>query len=246
MQAAPVVERDEVTGNPTANVRGPNGHERRDRAATAAEASDLLAALPPDLRPIYATAFYAGLRRGELRGLRGDDVDLAAGVIRVERGWDDVAGEVEPKSAKGTRTVPITALLRDHLAELKAQGGAAGSDRGGFVFGSKHGRPFTPSNLRKRAAAAWAAENVRRTEAGHPPLVPIGLHECRHTFVSLLHDAGLSLERIGDYAGHSSTYMTDRYRHLLAGHEVETRRLLDDYLARADTAARVEQLASAD
>jgi hypothetical protein len=52
----------------------------------------------------------------------------------------------------------------------------------------------------------------------------------------------LSLERIGDYVGHSSAYMTDRYRHLLEGHEDETRRLVDAYLARADTAARVEQL----
>ena len=36
--------------------------------------------------------------------------------------------------------------------------------------------------------------------------------------------------------------MTDRYRHLLAGHEAEAARLLDDYLARAGTAARIGQL----
>ena len=57
-----------------------------------------------------------------------------------------------------------------------------------------------------------------------------------------MHDAGLSLERIGDYVGHSSAYMTDRYRHLLEGHEAEAARLLDDYLARADSATRVAQI----
>jgi integrase len=231
------LERDEVAVNPTTNLRLPNGSTPRDRAASAAEAAELLTVLPADLRPIYATAFYAGLRRGELRALRWDDVDLAAGLIHVRHGWDDVAGEIAPKSAKGTRTVPIVAVLRDQLAELKA-----GGDQGEFVFGSIHGQPFTPSNVRRRAAAAWAAENAKRTERKHELLVPIGLHECRHTFVSLMHDAGLSLERIGDYAGHSSSYMTDRYRHLLDGHEDETRRLVDAYLARADTAARVEQL----
>jgi len=46
----------------------------------------------------------------------------------------------------------------------------------------------------------------------------------------------------GDYVGHSSSYMTDRYRHLLEGHEAEAARLLDDYLARADSRARIEQL----
>lgn len=50
-------------------------------------------------------------------------------------------------------------------------------------------------------------------------LQPIKLHECRHTYVSLMHAAGLSLERIGDYVGHTSAYMTDHYRHLLEGHE---------------------------
>ena len=34
------------------------------------------------------------------------------------------------------------------------------------------------------------------------------------TFVSLMHTAGKSLEEIGDYVGHSSAYMADRYRHL--------------------------------
>jgi hypothetical protein len=37
-------------------------------------------------------------------------------VIHIRRGWDDVAGEIEPKSARGTRTVPIVAVLGDELA----------------------------------------------------------------------------------------------------------------------------------
>jgi len=73
-------------------------------------------------------------------------------------------------------------------------------------------------------------------------LTPIGLHECRHTFVSLCFDAGLPLEAIGDYVGHGSTYMTDRYRHLIEGHEAKTRDILDDYFARADTDARIQQV----
>ena len=52
--------------------------------------------------PIWATAFYAGLRRGELQALRVEDVDLAAGVIHVRRGWDHIEGELDlPKSKSG-------------------------------------------------------------------------------------------------------------------------------------------------
>lgn len=47
----------------------------------------------------------------------------------------------------------------------------------------------------------------------------------------MMHAAGFSLERIGDYCGHSSAYMTDRYRHLLDGHEAEAAERLEAYLA---------------
>jgi hypothetical protein len=48
-----------------------------------------------------------------------------------------------------------------------------------------------------------------------------------------MHDAGFSLERIGDYVGHSSTYMVDCYRHLLDGHEAEAAKRFEEYLERA-------------
>jgi hypothetical protein len=46
-----------------------------------------------------------------------------------------------------------------------------------------------------------------------------------------MHDAGFSLERIGDYVGHSSAWMTDRYRHLLAGHDAEAAERFEPYLS---------------
>ena len=51
--------------------------------------------------------------------------------------------------------------------------------------------------------------------------------------MSQMHAAGFSLEEIGDYVGHSSAWMTDRYRHLLAGHEAEAAERFEHYLTRA-------------
>jgi len=79
-----------VVVNPITGVELPAVHGRRDRIADPVEAAALLAALPVDDRPVWATALYAGLRLGELKGLRWEDVDLAAGVLRVVRGWDVV------------------------------------------------------------------------------------------------------------------------------------------------------------
>jgi integrase len=67
---------------------------------------------------------FAGLRRGELMALRWEDVDLAAGVVHVERSCDIEKGEfLTPKSKAGVRTVPIVGALapyRDHLMRCGA------------------------------------------------------------------------------------------------------------------------------
>ena len=241
------LEDDEVTVDPTTRLRLPPAAGTRDRVVTAEQAAELIAVLPVDLQPLYATATYAGARRGELRGLRWSDVDLANGVIHISRGMDDKAGVIAPKSTRGVRDIPIAPVLRDHLVALKARTGREGD---AYVFGSTPTHPFTATNIRRRANAAWAKENERRETENKKreenerddPLVAIGLHELRHSWVSLMSDAGFKLEEIGDYAGHSSVWMTSRYRHLLPGATTEAARRFGDYLDRANTLNRLAQI----
>ena len=102
-----------------------------------------------------------------------------------------------------------------------------------LVFGSSGSEPFTPTVVRKRALTAW-----RR--AG---LAQIGLHECRHTFASLLIAAGVNAKAITAYLGHASIQTTfDLYGHLMPGNEGEAVALVDAYLERADTARRLSRL----
>jgi integrase len=164
---------------------------------------------------------YAGLRRGELQALQAGDIDLDQGVIRVRRSWDDKEGVIETKSRAGTRTVPIAAVLRGHLLAHHLRHGRPTT---GLIFGRTQTRPFSPSSLRLRALSAW------RNAAGGP-LTPIGLHECRHTFASLMIAAGVNAKALSSYLGHSSIQITlDRYGHLMPGNEQEAARLLDRYL----------------
>jgi len=82
-------------------VNSPPCAEVAAASPAAEEAARLITALGKDDQALWATAFYAGLRRGELRALRIQDVDLSAGVIRVERSWDDEEGPIVPKSIAG-------------------------------------------------------------------------------------------------------------------------------------------------
>ncbi len=62
-------------------------------------------------------------------------------------------------------------------------------------------------------------------------LQPIGLHECRHTFASLMIAAGVNTKALSTYIGHASIAITmDRYGHLMPGSEAEAAERLDAYL----------------
>lgn len=223
------IEDGDLAVNPCERLRLPAARGRRERIASPSEAAALILALRPEDRALWGCAFYAGLRRGELRALIWDDVDLAAGLIRVERSMSGHGETGEPKSRTGRRGVPIVAALRDLLVEHKL----ATRRNTGLVFGSSPSRPFTPTAVRKRALTAW-----RR--AG---LEPIGLHECRHTFASLLIAAGVNAKAITAYLGHASIQTTfDLYGHLMPGNEDEAVALVDAYLRRSDTRARLMQI----
>jgi integrase len=223
------VSRGEVAVNPTTGLEIPAARGKRDRIAPPDECSRLLAALPRGDRALWATAMFGGLRRGELMALRIEDVELGAGVIHVRRGWDVVAGEIATKSGKDRR-VPISAILRDYLDEHLL--GLAWKD--GLVFGATPSSPFPLTSTNTRATKAW--EKAK--------LAPITLHECRHTFASLMIAAGVNAKALSTYMGHAAISITlDRYGHLMPGNEAEAAGMLDAYMQRADTAARLAQVA---
>ena len=211
------MSREAVGINPTTNLDVPAARGKRERIAGPQEANALLEALPAEDRALWATAFYAGLRRGEVRALRVSDVDLGKSEIHVLRTWDDVEGVTEPKSEAGRRIVPLLAVLRDYLDEHLLRTGRSGED---LVFGRTATDPFIPSTVRSRALAAWEGQ------------APIALHECRHTFASTLIDAGANPKAIQEFMGHATIQMTfDRYGHLMPGRRDEVRSQIDLYLA---------------
>jgi integrase len=73
--------------------------------------------------------------------------------------------------------------------------------------------------------------NASRAKSELDPIEPLTLHECRHTFASLMIAAGVNAKALSTYIGHSSITITlDRYGHLMPGSETEAMHLLDAYL----------------
>jgi len=215
--------RREVPVNPTVGLTLPAVRNGRVRIASPAEAEQLLAALPASDRPLWATALYAGLRRGELMGLRWSDIDLPRGLLQVAQAWDPKEHQmVTPKSEAGSRRVPIASVLRGFLAPLSL----ASADREELVFGAR-GTPFCASSISERAIRAWKTVGLE----------PICLHDCRHTFASLMIAAGVNAKALSTFMGHANISITlDRYGHLMPGAEDEAANLMDRYLQAARAA----------
>jgi integrase len=209
------VRRDHVRVNPCDGLEFPKVTNARMDVRSPADAAKLIAAVPEGDRALWGVAFYAGLRRGEIRALRWSDIDLKANIISVTRTWDDEAGEQTPKSAAGVRKVPIIRQLRTLLP-------AAGQpDDLVFPANGDPSKPFDPSSVSFRADKAWKAASLER----------IILHSCRHTFARFMIASGANLKALSVVMGHASIGITlDTYGHMLPGSEDEVGRLLAQFL----------------
>ena len=195
--------------NPCTGVMKPAVRCRERRVVGPKQAAQMLEVLNGRDRTLWAVAFYTGLRRGELIGLRRADVDIDNGVIHVRRGWDMVVGEIEPKSRNSRRRVPIPAVLRAQLAELDAD--------------PLLGAPRWIAHTGARVRPIWEA-------AGLPA---IDLHEARHTYASMMIAAGVNAKTLSAYLGHANIAITlDLYGHLLPGNEDQAAALFNGYLSR--------------
>lgn len=140
------------------------------------------------LMPLVLLAMNTGLRRGELFGLRWEDVNLPARLLTV------TAGNAKSRKA---RHLPMNDEAVDVLTRWKKQG-----DGKGLVFPGAGGGRMT--NINK----AWDGL-VTAAE-----LADFRFHDCRHHFASRLAMSGVDLYTIKELLGHASIEMTQRYAHL--------------------------------
>jgi integrase len=162
------LSRGEVALNPTAGLTLPAVRGGRDRIASAVETAALIAALEDERdRAVWATALYAGLRLGELRALRDEDVDLQAAVIHIERSWDAREGLIEPKSRAGRRTVPIVGELRRHWPRTRSAAATAPACSSAMATGPSTGTSSSHAQTRrgKRQVSRRSACTRRDTAA---------------------------------------------------------------------------------
>ncbi len=236
---------EQIGRSPVEKLRLPALTSEPRKVVDPERAGVLLDALPDDERAWWSTAFYAGLRVGELRALRWRHVDFDAGVIRVQAGWDDAEGEQDTKTTAGARTVPLVGRLRADLARRKLATGRDGDD---LCFGRTPTQAFVRSTPRSRALRAWGWKQTANPESSGPKhvwvkaredaLEPLTPHEARHTCASYLAAAGLTPKEAQTAMGHADIRTTmNIYAKAVPGWERQATAKLDAYLGATELPA---------
>ena len=131
----------------------------------------------PRFYPALATLFYTGLRRGELLGLKWEDVDFERRRLHVRRAY--VKGSITtPKSGHGRHAAvapPLASLLMDVLAQRRRESlGFGWAETPEWVFPSETGGPLDQDNfeqLETRSPTGASAGRQAASASLHAPHV---------------------------------------------------------------------------
>ncbi len=186
----------------------------------------------------FLMLFMMGLRRGEMLGLRWQDIDLKAGVLHIRQALVRVkhhgTGRThlvfqEPKTGHSRRTIPLPDVcltaLRHHKvrqAEEKLALGQGYTEHG-MVFCRADGGLIDPRTLNRYFSQALA-------QAGLPA---IRVHDARHTFATWLLEQGVSPKVVQTMLGHSNIAVTlNTYSHVSLDLEKQAAATLNAALTR--------------
>ena len=169
---------------------------------------------------LYYLELATGLRRGELLGLKWEDVDLERGDLRVRRQVSRINGEVVEaplKTKNAYRTLP---LAEDTVGVLKEQRKKVGNSP--WVFPSPNGGPISPDSV------LHMLHRVLK-RAGLPK---VRFHDLRHTFATLALQNGVDVKTVSGMLGHFSAGFTlDTYAHITSAAQRQAAKTMGNVLA---------------
>ena len=151
---------------------------------------------------LYYIELATGLRRGELLGLKWEDIDLEQSVIHVRRQIARINGEVVEAPLKTKNSYRSVSIAQDAVDILKEQEKKSDSE---YVFPSPTGGPISPDSVL----------NMLHRVLKRAGLPKIRFHDMRHTFATVALQNGVDIKTVSGMLGHYSAGFTlDTYAHV--------------------------------
>ncbi len=231
MSLAQAVKWQLLSRNPAGATDAPREERKEVKPWTAAQAQSFLKRVAGDrLYSLYLMAMATGMRRGELLGLRWQDIDFETGAANVRQTVVAISGKTvfsTAKTVKGNRTIALSpalvSVLRQHrkrVLEEKLIHGLEYQDNG-LVFPYPDGRPHCPNTLLRKFSRAIVGAGLPHTR----------IHDLRHLHATLLLAQGVHPKVVSERLGHASISITlDTYSHASLDMQKEAVLKLDEQL----------------
>jgi integrase len=187
------IENDLCRKNPFRGrfAQPPKAPSGTHRALTDEEIA-LIRSTPHRVQLAALLMLYAGLRRGEVMALTNKDITPTEIIVNKAVRFVGNAPVIEaPKTAAGVRRVPILSTVRPYLENAPRR-----------ILASASGEIMT-STAWKRAWDSYV--HALSAAAGHP--VNIRAHDLRHTYCTMLRDAGVDMHQAMIWMGHADEKM---------------------------------------
>ncbi len=181
-------------------------NNKRLRYLSIEECQTLLNCCASHLKPIVTVALHTGMRRGEILGLKWEQVDLKHGFILLDTTKNG-----------GRREIPIDRTLEEMFNEMPH------SIESVYVFTDRNGNPY--KEVTHSYGSALKKAGIR----------DFRFHDLRHNFASHLVMQGIDLTSVKELLGHASLSMTMRYSHLSPSHKRKAVNTLDRLLSDSQT-----------
>lgn len=209
-----------ILSNPTEGCELPKVEHREMKTLPAEQLGAFLReAKESGVYELYYLDLATGLRRGELLGLKWEDIDLQNGIIHVRRQVARVDGEVKElplKTKNSYRNISISQDAVAMLTEMEAHRSSV------YVFPSSTGGPISPDSV----------NNMLHRVLKRAGLPSIRFHDLRHTFATLALQNGVNIKTVSGMLGHFSAGFTlDTYAHVTTSAQKEAARTMGNVLA---------------
>lgn len=205
-----------VKVNPVKNAKPPKVKSEEKITWTVDEVNRFLNLIKDSSMEIpYLLAIFTGMRRGEVLGLKWDDVDFENKKIRIKRSLCFVSGKglifKEPKTKKSKRQISISQhvvnVLKKHKQKQEFQKEKLGTQYqdNNLIVCTDDGKPLDPRNLLRQFYRLIEEASVPR----------ISFHDLWHTHATILMQQGENPKVVSERLGHSRVGITlDLYSHV--------------------------------
>ena len=193
-----------ISHDPTDGCALPKTEHREMQTLSADQLTAfLLEAKHSGVFEMYYIELATGLRRGELLGLKWEDIDFTTQTLRVRRQVGRINGEVREAPLKTKNAYRTISLGTDAVGILKQQREKQPSSA--YVFPGPTGGPIAPDSVL----------HMLHRVLDRADLPEIRFHDLRHTFATLALQNGVDVKTVSGMLGHFSAGFTlDTYAHV--------------------------------